>query len=171
MGHFRFRRSMKIAPGLKLNFNKNSTSLTFGGKGAHYTVNSKGSKTTTFGIPGTGLYYTDVKKPKETQKEKTGSYNYPNYQQSSVNNNDSYYYQQNASNYNTQSYYNENDNSNDPKKIPFYQKTWFIILMLLFVSPVGIFLMWYFKDWHKIIKIILSLFFIFYFVIYCGVFG
>ena len=32
MGHFRFRKSIKIAPGIKLNFNKNSASMTFGGK-------------------------------------------------------------------------------------------------------------------------------------------
>lgn len=30
-----------------------------------------------------------------------------------------------------------------------YQKNWFVILMLLFVFPVGLFLMWYFKKWNK----------------------
>lgn len=56
----RFRKSVKLCKGLRLNFNKNSTSLTFGGKGLHYTINSKGRKTKTVGIPGTGLSYTSV---------------------------------------------------------------------------------------------------------------
>lgn len=57
---FRFRKSIKIAPGVKLNFNKKSTGITFGGKGLHYTVNSNGKKTTSVGVPGTGLYYTST---------------------------------------------------------------------------------------------------------------
>lgn len=56
---FRFRKSFKIAPGVRLNLNKKSTSLTFGGKGLHYTINSSGKKTASAGIPGTGLYYTE----------------------------------------------------------------------------------------------------------------
>ncbi len=54
----RFRKSFKIAPGVKLNLNKNSVSLTAGAKGAHYTVNSNGKRTASVGLPGTGLYYT-----------------------------------------------------------------------------------------------------------------
>ncbi|WP_287492717.1 DUF4236 domain-containing protein [Sellimonas sp.] len=57
---WRFRKSFKIAPGVKLNLNKNSHSFTFGGKGAHYTINSKGKRTKTVGIPGTGLSYTET---------------------------------------------------------------------------------------------------------------
>ena len=59
MGHTRFRRSMKIAPGVRINFNKNSVGVSFGGKGAHYTINSSGRRTASVGIPGTGLYYTE----------------------------------------------------------------------------------------------------------------
>ena len=54
----RFRKSIKIAPGIKFNINKNSVGMTFGIRGAHYTVNSKGKKTASVGIPGTGLSYT-----------------------------------------------------------------------------------------------------------------
>lgn len=57
---FKFRKSVKIAPGVKLNFNKKSTGITFGGKGFHYTVNSKGKRTTSVGVPGTGLYYSNT---------------------------------------------------------------------------------------------------------------
>ena len=57
---WRFRKSFKIVPGVKLNLNKKSSSVTFGGKGFHYTVNSKGKRTKTVGIPGSGLYYTET---------------------------------------------------------------------------------------------------------------
>lgn len=53
----RFRKSVRICKGIRLNFNKNSTSITIGGKGVHYTVNSKGRRTGTVGLPGTGVSY------------------------------------------------------------------------------------------------------------------
>ncbi len=43
----------------------------------------------------------------------------------------------------------------------FYQKTWFIILMLFVLPPVGIILMWTGKKFNKIIRIILTVFFAF----------
>ena len=52
----RFRKSFKIAPGVKLNVGKKSSSVTFGGKGLHYTINSKGKRTASVGIPGRGIY-------------------------------------------------------------------------------------------------------------------
>lgn len=54
---FRFRKQIKIAPGIKLNINKNSTSISVGGKGFTHTVNTTGKTTSTVGIPGTGLSY------------------------------------------------------------------------------------------------------------------
>ena len=59
MGFFRFRRSIKIAPGIRWNFGKKSTSLSIGGRGANYTIGTSGSRTTV-GIPGTGLSYTEI---------------------------------------------------------------------------------------------------------------
>lgn len=56
----RFRKSIKIAPGLKFNINKKSVGLTFGGKGFSHTINSSGRKTTTVGLPGTGLSYSSI---------------------------------------------------------------------------------------------------------------
>lgn len=55
---WRFRKSFKIFPGMKINVNKKSVGITFGEKGIHYTINSKGKQTASVGIPGTGLYYT-----------------------------------------------------------------------------------------------------------------
>lgn len=59
MGFFRFRRSVKILPGVRWNLNKGGSSFTFGPRGFKYTVGSKGARTTV-GIPGTGISYTQV---------------------------------------------------------------------------------------------------------------
>lgn len=55
----RFRRSKKIAPGVRLNINKGSASLSFGPKGLKHTVSTTGRSHTTVGIPGSGLSYTE----------------------------------------------------------------------------------------------------------------
>lgn len=67
---FRFRRSVKIAPGVRLNFSKKSTSVSFGGKGARYTVSSTGRQTASVGIPGTGLSYVETVGGKKKRKDK-----------------------------------------------------------------------------------------------------
>lgn len=72
----RFRKSFKAAPGVKVNLNKKSVGVTLGTKGAHYTINSKGRRTATIGIPGTGLSYTTTaggKKKTSGQKASTKS--------------------------------------------------------------------------------------------------
>ncbi|MBS0528507.1 MAG: DUF4236 domain-containing protein, partial [Proteobacteria bacterium] len=51
---FRFRRSLKILPGIRLNLSGSGPSVSVGGKGFHYTVGSEGTRVTA-GIPGTGL--------------------------------------------------------------------------------------------------------------------
>ena len=57
MGIFKFRRSKKILPGVKLNIGKKGpSSLSLGGRGSTVNVSRKGTKTTV-GIPGTGLSY------------------------------------------------------------------------------------------------------------------
>jgi hypothetical protein len=53
---FRFRRSLKIAPGLHLNLGKHGASASIGGRGARVTLGQKGTRTTV-GIPGTGVSY------------------------------------------------------------------------------------------------------------------
>ena len=54
---FKFRKQIKIAPGVKLNINKNSASVSVGGKGFTHTVSTTGKETTTVGLPGSGLSY------------------------------------------------------------------------------------------------------------------
>jgi hypothetical protein len=52
---FRFRRSMKIAPGVRLNITKTGVSARLGPRGAGLTVGTSGT-TVSSGIPGTGLH-------------------------------------------------------------------------------------------------------------------
>ena len=66
----RFRKSVKIAPGIKLNFARKSHSVTFGGKGFHHTISSTGRRTTTAGIPGTGISYSTSSGGKKTKSKK-----------------------------------------------------------------------------------------------------
>lgn len=111
----RFRKSFKIAPGVKLNLNKKSTSVTFGGKGFHHTISSSGRKTTSVGIPGTGLYYQDVS---TSSKKTTGS---------SDTGSSSNQYDNNDNNY----------NGGDKKHHPIL--LWFL---LLFIPPAGLIYLW-----------------------------
>jgi hypothetical protein len=55
---FRFRRSVRLFPGLRINLSKSGASLSLGGRGFHYTVAPKGTRVTA-GIPGTGLSWTE----------------------------------------------------------------------------------------------------------------
>jgi hypothetical protein len=50
----RFRKTVRIAPGLKLNIGKKSASVRVGGKNFGYTTGTKG-KTVSASLPGTGL--------------------------------------------------------------------------------------------------------------------
>lgn len=54
----RFRRSFKIAPGVRVNLNKKSASVSFGPRGLKHTISTTGRSHTTVGIPGSGLSYT-----------------------------------------------------------------------------------------------------------------
>jgi Protein of unknown function (DUF4236) len=54
---WRFRRSIRLAPGVRWNFGKRSTSLTVGPRGFKTTIGTAGTRRT-IGLPGTGLSYT-----------------------------------------------------------------------------------------------------------------
>ena len=60
---FRFFRRIKISPGVTLNFSKSSVSTSFGVRGAKVTLGDRGLRKTV-GIPGTGLFYTEVSSSK-----------------------------------------------------------------------------------------------------------
>lgn len=56
----RFRKSIKIG-GARVNFSKSGVGASFGVKGLRYSVHSSGRRTTTVGIPGTGLSHVSTK--------------------------------------------------------------------------------------------------------------
>jgi hypothetical protein len=59
---FRFRRSIKIIPGIRLNVGKRGISTSLGIRGAHVTVGKTGVRNTV-GIPGTGMSWTSLRRP------------------------------------------------------------------------------------------------------------
>lgn len=67
---FRMRRSIKIAPGVRLNVSSKSVGLSAGVRGARMSVNSSGRTTATVGIPGTGISY---RKTSSTGRASTAS--------------------------------------------------------------------------------------------------
>lgn len=54
---FRFWRRVRLAPGVTLNLSKSTASLSFGPRGAKYTISPRGNRATA-GLPDTGLFYT-----------------------------------------------------------------------------------------------------------------
>jgi tetratricopeptide (TPR) repeat protein len=68
----RFRKSMKILPGVRLTIGKKSVGISAGVRGARVSLNSSGRVTTSAGIPGSGLYWTESKSLKKKRaKSKT----------------------------------------------------------------------------------------------------
>ena len=53
----RFRKSIKLLPGLYINLGKKGVSLSIGKRGIRTTLNSKGRLTKTISIPGTGISF------------------------------------------------------------------------------------------------------------------
>lgn len=52
-----FRKSIRLAPGLRINLGKRGASVTVGKRGLTTTFGSSGTRTTV-GLPGTGISYT-----------------------------------------------------------------------------------------------------------------
>ena len=68
-----FRKSITIAPGVRINLSKSGPSISFGKKGIRETISATGKSTTSIGIPGTGVYYKksyDLKKLGKGKDEK-----------------------------------------------------------------------------------------------------
>lgn len=79
----RYRKSFKIMPGVKLNINKKSASITLGGKNLHVTKSTNGRTTTSVNLPIKGLSYTHVdtkdksKNPTESSTSTNTTYAIP----------------------------------------------------------------------------------------------
>ena len=63
---FRYRKRIQILPFVYLNLSARGVSLSFGRRGAHYTVSSSGKRTASVGLPGTGMSYTKTSKASPT---------------------------------------------------------------------------------------------------------
>jgi tetratricopeptide (TPR) repeat protein len=57
VGSFRFRRSIKLGPGVRLNVGKTGLGVSMGVRGARRSFHSSGRQTASVGVPGTGLGY------------------------------------------------------------------------------------------------------------------
>lgn len=70
---FRFRKSIKIAPGVKLNIGKESAGISIGGKFGGISFNSKSGAHVRVSAPGTGMSYTTKigSKTKDTKTKDT----------------------------------------------------------------------------------------------------
>ena len=73
----RFRKSISILPGVKLNLGTKGASVSVGKRGMHYTMHTSGRKTVSVGLPGTGLSYVKTldsgkKSSKKSTKPLTG---------------------------------------------------------------------------------------------------
>ena len=68
----RFRKSFKIAPGVRFNVGKKSHGISIGGRGGGISFNSKSGTHARVSIPGTGISYTTKvggKKRKKSSKK------------------------------------------------------------------------------------------------------
>jgi hypothetical protein len=66
---FRFRKSIKIAPGVRINLTKKGiSSLSVGKRGATVNVGKKGTRGTV-GLPGSGLSYSSYKSHNDSKRQ------------------------------------------------------------------------------------------------------
>lgn len=69
----RFRKSVKICKGVRVNFSKSGVSYSLGGKGATLNVGKRGTRATV-GIPGTGLSYSKSVSSAHRSSNRSSSY-------------------------------------------------------------------------------------------------
>lgn len=65
---FRYRKSINLGGGARLNFSKKGVGWSIGGKGFRYTKKSDGGTRTTTTLPGTGISYVKESSPKNATK-------------------------------------------------------------------------------------------------------
>ena len=133
----RFRKSIKLGGGTKLNLSKSGVGISTGVKGFRVSKNTSGRSRVTASLPGTGLSYT-------TEYGSSGSSG--NSQSAPTHHSHSHSYSGGGS-----------APSGGGEKPPFFQRTGIIILLLILFPPVGICLMWrYMPQIHEGIKVTIS---------------
>jgi len=84
-----FRKSINLGKGFKLNIGKGSIGISGGVKGARVSMNSRGRKTATFSIPGTGISYSvnlnKLFKGKTSKKKSSDEKDYDNEEGTTIN--------------------------------------------------------------------------------------
>lgn len=70
---FRFRKSVKLFPGVRLNISKTGLGFSAGVPGARYTRRADGKNQTTYSIPGTGISHVTVESDESAQPAATRS--------------------------------------------------------------------------------------------------
>ena len=134
----KFRKSINLGGGTKLNLSKSGVGLSTGVKGFRVGTNTSGRSRVTASLPGTGLSYT---------KEYGSSGSSGNSQAAPVHHSSSYSGGSSAP-------------SGGGDKPPFFQRPGVIILCLLLLAPLGIYLMWrYMPQWKNGVKVTLSILF------------
>ena len=138
----RFRKSIKLSGGTKLNLSKSGVGISTGVKGFRVSKNTSGRSRVTASLPGTGLSYT---------KEYGSSGSSGNSQSAPVHHSSSYSGGSSAP---------SGDGPVKKDKPPFFQRTGIIILLLIFFAPAGIYLLWrYMPNMKKGVKALLSVLF------------
>lgn len=134
----KFRKSIKLGGGTKLNLSKSGVGLSTGVKGFRVSKNTSGRSRVTASLPGSGLSYT---------KEYGSSGSSGNSQTPTTHYSHSYSSGGSAP-------------SGGGDKPPFFQRPGVIFLCLLLFAPLGIFLMWrYMPQWKTGMKVALSILF------------
>ena len=138
----RFRKSFSLAPGVKLNVGKKSAGISVGGKYGGVSANTRTGARTRISAPGTGVSYSTKIGSSSSKKSKSykDDVDIPELNINSGNSSGSH-------------------SGKRPKKSPkkkWYQKTWFIILMLVIFFPVGLFLLWKCTKLKKPLKFLIT---------------
>src|SRR5262245_49393550 len=69
---FRFRRTLGIVPGIRLNLSRSGPSVSLGVRGLRYTVGLRGTRTTV-GVPGTGASWTGYRSYSSGRRSQQGN--------------------------------------------------------------------------------------------------
>lgn len=82
---FRYRKSINLGGGFRVNISKSGIGYSWGVKGARITKTSRGTTRHTLSIPGTGIsYVNETGKSRNRNKVNHGSYNNPNNKRNDV---------------------------------------------------------------------------------------
>ena len=65
---FRFRKSLRLMPGVRLTLSRRGLSASAGPRGARLSINTSGRMTRTFSLPGTGISHVRTIRPRPARQ-------------------------------------------------------------------------------------------------------